>query len=432
MAQGLDAQQRIFASNPDDRRAFEALEEFFFLNGDWESLVPVYRARIAAPGVAEDPAQQAPLLFRLGQILEERILDPEAASEVYWTLARLDPTNRPALRQLRGIHEREEKWDLVLQIAELESALPMPPYERAAFETELGQTWQHRLGDAQEARRAYERALESDPDFPGALEGLAALHQEAGRLEEAADILDRLTGRLRGPERAPVWIALGTLLATELDQPDRARDCFRRALEDDPFQPPAVEWSLLLATADEDWEAVSDLLERRFDLASGARRRAAIAIEASQLQLNHLDSPARARAWTDRAMELASDEISVLLAVAEVERADGDRSALLETLEEIIAVAGERTPRSVLIEAAELHSGFGHGEVALEILRRAQARSGSESDDGRLLALQAELLRESGSKRELAEVLETLTAFEGGDGESALRAARLRELARLQ
>ena len=103
MARGLDAQQQIFASNPDDRRAFEALEEHFFLEGDWPALARVYRDRIAAPSIEADPAKKAALLLRLGQILEERILDLDAACEVYWTLARLDPNHRPALRQLRGI-----------------------------------------------------------------------------------------------------------------------------------------------------------------------------------------------------------------------------------------------------------------------------------------------------------------------------------------
>ncbi len=305
MSTGLDAQQKIFASNPEDRRAFEALEEHYFLEGDWEALAELYRARLEAPSIADDPDQRGPLLFRLGQILEERLLDLEAATEVYWVLARLDPTNRPALRQLRGIHERREQWDMVLQIAELESATSMPPYERAAFEADLGRVWQTQLHDPGEARIAFERALDADPDFPAALEGLAALHREAGRLRDAALILERLTDRLRGPERAPVWISLGGLYAGPLEDPTRARKCFNAALEDDPFQAPAVEWALLLATADEDWPAVSELLENRFDLASGARARAAIAVEASQIQLNHLESAASARAWVDRALELA-------------------------------------------------------------------------------------------------------------------------------
>lgn len=84
MATGLDEQHQIFASNPDDRRAFEALEEHFFLEGDWESLSSLYRARIEAPTIAADDDQRGSLLFRLGQILEERILvDDQAQGDIH-------------------------------------------------------------------------------------------------------------------------------------------------------------------------------------------------------------------------------------------------------------------------------------------------------------------------------------------------------------
>ena len=290
MTKGLDAQQQIFASNPDDRRAFEALEEHFFLEGDWPALARVYRSRIAAPTIADDPTLKGPLLFRLGQILEERIVDLDAACETYWTLARLDRTNRPALRQLRGIHERRGRWDMVLQLAELESATDMPPYERAQFEAELGRIWHRHLGDRNEAERAYERALAIDAEFPAALEGLADLCLEAGRHAEAARFLERLTRRLRGPERAPFWLALGRLQANVLGDREHARRSFAAAVEDDPLLTHAVEWSLLLATEQEDWEAVAELLEHRFDLASGARHRAAIAVEVWEMSVESFGS----------------------------------------------------------------------------------------------------------------------------------------------
>jgi tetratricopeptide (TPR) repeat protein len=425
---GLDTPHRIFIDNPDDRRAFEALEEHFFLEGEWEPLVDLYRKRLAAPSVEADPALQSPLLYRLGQILEERILDLEAASEVYWQLARREPGNRAPLRQLRGIYERSEQWDLVLQIAELEGQTEMPPYERAVFESDLGQIWKQHLADADEARRAYERAIAADPDHPAALDGLAALDCAAGRYAEAARGLERLAERLRGPERAPTWITLGGLYAGPLADPERAAACFDRALEDDPFQTSAVEWGLMLATASESWETVAELLERRFDLAAGARHRAAIAVEASQIQLHHLDSPAAARAWIERAVELCHEDPAVLLARTEVERADGDARALLGVLDELIAIGGRFTPRRALLEAAQLHADLGHGEQALGALERASDKPGP--DDGEVLELQIRLLRDSGAKRELAEALETLTALAEGDDSTSV-AEPLRELARL-
>jgi len=428
LARGLDAQQQIFAGNPDDRRAFEALEEHFFLDGDWPALARIYRDRIAAPSIEGDPVQKGALLFRLGQILEERIVDLDAACDAYWTLARLDRTNRPALRQLRGIHERRGQWDMVLQLAELESATTMPPYERAQFESDLSRIWHRQLGDASEAERAYHRALALDAEFPAALEGLAELCLGSGRRDEAVALLERLTRRLRGPERAPSWLALGRLHAGDPRERAKARGCFDAALEDDPLLTPAVEWSLLLATEDEDWEAVASLLEHRFDLAAGARHRAAIAVEASQIHLHQRGSKAGARAWALRAAELAADEGAVLHARADVERAEGDDDALAGLLERLVQKSTARPPRALLVELAALHARHGRPAKALDALARTP--DAATGHDLAVLELRAQCLRETGAKRELAEVLETLVGLEAGQA-PALRAQREGELARL-
>ena len=428
MAKGLDAQQQIFAGNPDDRRAFEALEEHFFLEGDWAALARIYRDRIAAPSIADDPARKSALLLRLGQILEERLVDLDAASDVYWTLARLDPTHRPALRQLRGIHERRGSWDMVLQLAELEGATAMAPDERARFESDLARIWAHQLGDRGEAERAYQRALAVDAEFPPALEGLAELCLESGRIDEAARLLERLTQRLRGPERAPFWLALGRLEAGVLDDRAAARRSFAAALEDDPLLTAAVEWSLLLATEAEDWEAVAGLLEHRFDLAAGARHRASIAVEASQIHLHQRHSPPSARVWVERASELAEDDGAVLRARADLERAEGNDEALAGAIERLVKTTGARTSQALVLELAEIHARRGRPADALAALERSPAQR--QGRDLRVLSLRADCLRVTGAKRELAEVLETLVTLEAGQSAKE-RAIRSRELAAL-
>jgi len=429
---GLEAHQAAFARNLDDARAFDALEEHYFLDGDWSALVDVYRRRLQAPSMAAPGSGRAALLFRLAQIHEERLLDPEAAAEAYWQLARLEPGHRPALRQLRGIHERAGQWDLVLQIAELEGQTEMPAFERAAFEAELGRIWERQLDEPEEARKAYERALQAEPDQPEALAGLAGLHRAAGRPDAAVAMLERLTQRLRGPERAPAWIELGTLYGGVLGNPTRAAACFDHALEDDPFQTAAVEWALLHATAAEAWPRVAELLERRFDLAVGARKRASIAVEASQLALHELGSIGAARAWVERACELVPEEPAVLLARADVERREGDAAALAGTLDQLITVGARVTPSAVFVEAARLHVRLDQPEAALAALARVGERGhgGAGADPLEVLALTTDCLRRTGDRRALAEALESWTALDEGDA-VAERAARLRELAHL-
>jgi tetratricopeptide (TPR) repeat protein len=235
----LKQNHELFAADPDNAKAFNTLVEHYYFdaaNDDWSVLVSLYHHRLTAPSIAENVTRRVAVLIQLAQLLEERCFDVDQAIVHYTEAAQLDPACRIALTRLRKIYATRNQWDMVLQIAELESATSMPDYERAAFEAELGRTWHKHLGDPEEARAAFERALEADADSPPALEGLAELHKEAGRWGDAAEILERLTDRLRGPERAPAWIALGGLYAGPLENAARARECFAAALEDDPFQ----------------------------------------------------------------------------------------------------------------------------------------------------------------------------------------------------
>ena len=89
----------------------------------------------------------------------------------------------------------------------------MPPYERAQFESDLGRIWHRHLGDRGEAERAYQRALALDGEFPPALEGLSELCSRRGGSTKGHGSSSDSRVRLRGPERAPFWLALGRLHA---------------------------------------------------------------------------------------------------------------------------------------------------------------------------------------------------------------------------
>jgi tetratricopeptide (TPR) repeat protein len=421
-----DRHREALAANPDDVRAFEALQEHYFLEGAWEELVALYRARLESPALAEDAAQRAQLLFRMGQVLEERCDRVAEAEEIYWEVARLTPQFRPAMRQLRHIYDGRAQWDMVLQIAELEGQIPMPPVERAHFLADLGEVWLDHLDDPGEAQTCFETALDGEPHEQKALEGLARVHQRFGRHAEAAAMYERLIGVLRGPERAPALVSLGKLYAGPLRQTERATACFRRAMTDDPRNEDAVEALLVIASAQEQWPLLADLYERRFDLACGARHRSAIAVEAGTMHLERLRRPDLARRWFERARELVDDEPAVHLALAELERAQGRTDALRDALDGLIGLGASRAPVSVLLEAADLHAESGDTRRALQYLEIANRR---KPDDPLVLEALSDALSTAGRTTELADVLERRAALATDDADA--RADALLELSRI-
>ncbi len=78
MTSNLDHHVRALADDPSDTTAFAALEEGYFLVGEWDKLIAMYRERVSS-GVVDDPKLRAQMLYRAGQILEERCLQIDSA-----------------------------------------------------------------------------------------------------------------------------------------------------------------------------------------------------------------------------------------------------------------------------------------------------------------------------------------------------------------
>lgn len=412
MALSFDRQLQEFISNPDNANAFEALEEQLFIGGHWDDLVEVYRTRLQAPSIASDAAMQAKLLFRLAQILEERCQDLEQAERTYWEVARLDPQSAPAMRQLRRLHATRGQWDVVLQLAEVEGQLPMKPYERAEYLVDLGRVWLDHMGETTQALDCFDQALETRPDHQDALAGRARALEALERPADASRAWEKLAGLQRGPDRGPTLVSWAQLLAGPLGDPDRAIEIYRRALTEDPRNEAAVEALAVLAGTRGQWELVRDLFERRFDLASGARRRTGIALEAGHLYLERFNEPQMARMWFNRALELSPDDVGVHQSIAELERLAGNDGALAESLEQVVDLAGRSAPVSALLETANIRSERGEEEAALELLRLAHQRA---PENPMVLEALSDSLTRLGLAEELASVLDQRAALASDD-----------------
>ncbi len=412
MTTTLDRDRERLLANPADPRAFQVLEERYFLAGDWPRLVDLYEKRLAAPDLAGRPQARAQLWLRLGQIHEERRGDLDRALAAYRQALASEARFRPALQQLRRIHGQRGQWDLALQIAEMEAVLPMEDAERALLMAETGLVWLERLGDAEQARDHFAKALEVEPRHAAALRGYARALQACGQSELAATAWQRLAAELRGAERADALVALARLLEGPLARADAAAELYRRALSDNPRSPDAVEAVAADARRKRQWSLLADLMERRFELAPTAARRAAIGLEAGRLEREQLGNGAAARMWHARAAQIAPDAPEVFEALAEIERERGDDDAVRQALERVVALRGDAAPLSSLLELASLHSALHDDSRALAHLRSAFRRAPEDALVGE--ALSDTLLR-LGRYAELAEVLEQRAALPGTD-----------------
>lgn len=103
-------------------------------------------------------------------------------------------------------------------------------YHRGATVAALG-------GNPQEVVALYERAVEADPNHPGALFGLALENDRRGNDDTALELYQRSTAHF--PAHVGSLINLG-LLYEDRDQYDRAVQCYQRVLDVQPTHPRAL------------------------------------------------------------------------------------------------------------------------------------------------------------------------------------------------
>lgn len=103
-------------------------------------------------------------------------------------------------------------------------------------------------GDSAEAIALYERAVQVDPEHPGALYGLALENERRGNDEEALKLYQR--SAMRFPTNIGTLMNLG-ILYEDMEDYESAKNCFQRVLEAEPMNPRArLFMKDVLATAD--------------------------------------------------------------------------------------------------------------------------------------------------------------------------------------
>jgi tetratricopeptide (TPR) repeat protein len=321
MTTDLSLHREHFAADPNATTSFELLEEAAVAGEQWQTLADLYRRRASASSLADDPAARARLLLQLGQLLEERIRDADAAIEAYRDCARLDAGCRASWQGLRRLYAARNSWAAVLQVAELEAGSLDDPSERARLLQEMGQIWRDQLGDAEQAEQYFQRARQERDSAGTAPAPEPDAERHAALVQEA-------------------WIcaARGDSI--------RAVAALREALESDPSNVEAIDMLVTVLDGAERHAELAELLERRAALAADPTTRAAVLSRLGQVREEQLGDMSGARSAYERALD--SDP-----------RSQGARAALLRIyrlteswneLRRLLETVGTETPLEQRVE----------------------------------------------------------------------------------
>ncbi|MEE8473700.1 MAG: tetratricopeptide repeat protein, partial [Myxococcota bacterium] len=274
-------------------------------------------------------------------------------------------------------------------------------------------------GEASEAMAHLERGLQQNPKHIESLELLAHLLVRSQRFEEAIDVLERLSDSASDPSRrGVVFTRMGCWFEEHLEDSERARAAYERALQADPslIEPFAALCQLHRKT--ENWAELRSMLQgfRRF---GDSERRVGVTLQLGELLEGHFDDVEGAAGAYREALDLDPEETRAQEGLA---RLDGDVSPEERRIRRSIAQARSAADPSQRREIARqlipLLEQAGRAEEALEWAHRCARESDGDRETLETLARLQEAL---GREEELRETLGTLDPFLEGSARAGNR-----------
>ncbi len=340
----------LLEEDPTDTRASDALRVSLVETERWQDLARLLTTLI---DVAQGAEERLSLRLELARLYVDRYNDGAAAIEQLRLVLDEEPGNADAVLALSRLYEKNgQDQDLAELLSQQIDAAQGRGDIPAAVKLlgRLGEVYETRLGEPEQAIDTYRRVLDLDAQHRASIEALARLYRKSGRLEDAAEVLERLIefsepGELarRAEELAELYDKLG--------DGEKACQALERVLDAGQAGPELVHRLQKLYEKLESWSRLAGLLVREAESAGSVDEKTKLLSRAAALYATRLDEGSTAAALLQRASELKPDDRVLLLSLCDVLNASGRSREAAETLQRIVDSYGGRRSK----ELGEIH-----------------------------------------------------------------------------
>ncbi len=411
--------------------AFEVLEGVYRVRADNASIAKLYEKRVA---YAPTPAERVRMRLELARVLEERADDPAAAQAALEHALADDPTDPDVLAELERLAAVTGAWAKVAE--SFEAAIR--GREGLASDTacdlwvRLAGWRRDHVSDPVGAEKAFERALEHEPNSEAILRSIEGLQRAPGREKDLVGTLRRLASlQGAGPTATDLRREAKTVAETVLADAALAEAILREMVAVDDTDAWALSELAKLRDKAGDHEEVYKLLVRQSELAADAPAIRDLRHEAAVVAREKLHDDARAVELYESIFEDEPGDARASGALRELYVKVGKSKDLLKLLERLVDLAEGPAGRSeIRLEAAALCTGKLDDSAEAAELLRAVLDEDAGNDKATLLLSQ--ILEKTGRDDELAELLTSQIerAQERGDAKAELAyRVRLGEIA---
>ena len=361
----------VDGDNPDSvLPAARALERIHLGAGDYEKLAQDLRLQIR---LEHEPEVRAELLVRLARLLEETLEDVHGAIAAHRERLDIDPADEDALRALERLYERTGEWQRLIGVLQARDAATDDEQVQAQVALRIGDIYETKLDDADNAVIAYNDALSRFGPSQSVLQALARLYEADAKWDDLLEILELQIEQTERPEEIAELRFRSAELMRRTGDLERAIETYGEVLSLVPGHEGAVaalEEIMTDPSATHRADAARTLVPHY-----EAAQRYGDLVGALEVMAETDDPIERLRALR-RAAEIADvgleDATAAFGLTAKAVRAaihEPDLADLLADLERQAAAADEHAQYASLLE--EIAPDIMDGELQVEVLMRA-------------------------------------------------------------
>jgi golgin subfamily B member 1 len=333
-----------------DTRAAGALRVLLVRTERWQDLAKLLESLI---DVAQSSEERLSLRLELAQLHMDRFNQTDTAIEQLRAVLEEEPGHADAVLTLGRLYEKNGRdQDLADLLNQQVDAAQGRGDVAAAVKLlgRLGGVYEGKLNEPDLAIDAFRRVVDLDGRHRPSIEALARLYRQADRLEEAAEVLERLLDASEPAELVRRAEELADLYI-KLDQGENACKALERVLDSGQAKPDLLARLEKLYEQQGNWSRLAELLVRQADGATTPDEKAKLLSRAAKLYSERLEESRTAATLLQRATEIRPEDRSLLLQLCDVLNASGRSREAAETLQRIVDSYGGRRSK----ELGEIH-----------------------------------------------------------------------------
>ncbi|HVU04695.1 MAG TPA: tetratricopeptide repeat protein [Polyangiaceae bacterium] len=369
----LRALEGLFESGQKQLEIGQILEPLYQSAGEWEKLIRVHEAQLAA---ISEPEERIQMYYRIAEDAEERLMDPVQAFRVYVRALRekpLDEKSGEEIERLAGMIEGG--WEeLANAYADVMSIEGLEPGTLASIGRKLARVFEEELADVQKAEESYRFVLSVAPKEPEALANLDRIYSATEQYAELAGILEQ-RAEIASDEREKVELygRLGQVYEEQLQKVEEAIVAYRKIFDQlEPNNEDAVNALARIYETKESWNDLKVVYGRKLDNAVGDVEEAEIRARLANLASERLGNIDEAIEGWKRVLDLRGEDPEALLALSNLYERQERWAELSDVLERHFDIAESDEDRvNALTRRARLFTErLGRDDEALDTWQR--------------------------------------------------------------